>query len=86
MWAPPPHGSHVIKTACQNHLMVKNERFQELDGQRFLVFWFDGQNQTSIIVQWPKIDFFLTRIGSFFVIRVRKHNNLIRGMRQIKHC
>jgi hypothetical protein len=59
MWAPPPHGSHVIKTACQNHLMVKNERFRELDGQRFLVFWFDGQNQTSIIVQWPKIDFFL---------------------------
>jgi hypothetical protein len=44
MWAPPPHGSHVIKTACQNHLMVKNERFQELDGQRFMVFWFDGQN------------------------------------------
>jgi hypothetical protein len=49
MWAPPPRGSHVIKTAGQNHSMVRNERFQELDGQRFLVFGFDGQNQTSSI-------------------------------------
>jgi hypothetical protein len=39
--------------------MVRNERFQELDGQRFLVFGFDGQNQTSTIVRWPKMDFFL---------------------------
>jgi hypothetical protein len=59
MWAPPPCGSHVIKTACQNHSMVRNKRFQELDGQRFLVFGFDGQNQTLTIVRWPKMDFFL---------------------------
>jgi hypothetical protein len=58
MWAPPPCGSHIIKTARQNHSMVRNKRFQELDGQRSLVFGSDGQNQTLTIVRWPKMDFF----------------------------
>jgi hypothetical protein len=35
----------------------KNEQFQELDGQRFLIFWFNGQNQTSTIVRWKKWTF-----------------------------
>jgi hypothetical protein len=78
MWAPPPHGSHVIKTACQNHLMVKNERFQELDGQRFLIFWFDGQNQTSIIVQWPKINFFLFIAMVLHTVKLKGHTS-VRG-------
>jgi hypothetical protein len=43
----------------QNHRMAKIERFQEFDGQRFLVFAFDGQNQTLTIVRWPKTDLFL---------------------------
>jgi hypothetical protein len=36
--------------------MVKNERFQELDGRRFLVLRFDGQNQTRVRVGWAKMD------------------------------
>lgn len=39
--------------------MAKSERFWELDGQRFLIFYFHGQNQTRTIVEWTKIDFFL---------------------------
>jgi hypothetical protein len=39
----------------------KNERFQELDGQRFLVFEFDGQKQTLTVVRWSKMDFFLKK-------------------------
>jgi hypothetical protein len=56
---PPPRGSHISETTLQNRRMAKIERFQEFDGQRFLVFAFDGQNQTSTIVRWPKKDFFL---------------------------
>ena len=39
--------------------MVENERFQGLDGQRYPVLEFDGQNQTEARVGWPKVDFFL---------------------------
>ena len=39
--------------------MVENERFQGLDGQRYPVLEFDGQNQTEARVGWPKMDFFL---------------------------
>jgi hypothetical protein len=59
MWAPPPRGSHITETTLQNRQMTKNEWFQEFEGQRFLVFVFDGQNQTLTIVRWPKMDFFL---------------------------
>jgi hypothetical protein len=59
MWAPLPRGSHVTETTLQNRRMAKNERFQEFEGQRFLVFVFDGQKQTLTIVQWLKMDFFL---------------------------
>jgi hypothetical protein len=47
MWAPPPRG----RTVKQNLLMVKNERFQEFDGQRLLIFKFDSKIQTVIIVR-----------------------------------
>jgi hypothetical protein len=56
---PPPRGSQISETTLQNRRMAKLERFQEFDGQRFLVFAFNGQNQTSTIVRWPKMDFFL---------------------------
>lgn len=36
---------HVSKTTYQNCIIAKYERFQQFDGQRFLVFWFDSQNQ-----------------------------------------
>jgi hypothetical protein len=39
--------------------MVNFERFEELDGQRYPVFKFDGQNQTEAKVGWSKMDFFL---------------------------
>jgi hypothetical protein len=39
MWAPPPHGSHVIKTTCQNHLMVKMNGFKSWMAKDS---WFSG--------------------------------------------
>jgi hypothetical protein len=35
-----------LKTAYQNHPMAKFERFWQLDGQRYPVLKFDGQNKT----------------------------------------
>jgi hypothetical protein len=58
VWVPLPHGCNVIKTAG-----VKNERFRELDGRKFPVLRFDGQNQTQARAGWPKIDFFLVIIN-----------------------
>jgi hypothetical protein len=40
MWVPPSRGSHVIKTACQNHPMVK-----KMNGFKSWMakdFWFSG--------------------------------------------
>jgi hypothetical protein len=77
--SPLPCGSHISKTACQNRRMVKNERFQELDGRRFLVLRFDGQNQTQVRVGWPKMDLFLsktTKVYVFKIIRLKNHQGL----------
>jgi len=34
-------------------------RFTHFHGQGYPVLEFDGQNQTQVIVEWSKIDFFL---------------------------
>jgi hypothetical protein len=41
--------------------MANCEQFLELDGQRYPVLKFDGQNQTEAKVEWSKIDFFAFR-------------------------
>jgi hypothetical protein len=73
---PPPRGSHITETTLQNRQMTKNEWFQEFEGQRFLVFVFDGQNQTLTIVRWPKMDFFLffKEPLDFYVFACRSFN------------
>jgi hypothetical protein len=43
--------------------MVNCERFQELDGQRYLILEFYDQNQTKAKVVWSKMEFFLLQMA-----------------------